>query len=327
MRDIIRIVFRFFFDKLTENKNLLYVIVPFNIGDVICNACFSYYAQQRKKKLATVLVLKERMKGLELKYPHIAGIIYLPDFEMDLVSRYMTEVVNYETDNAFYGHFKIIQSTMIVDFGVPLTDDYKKYCYNLPDEVQFIPPPPQSPLTEVEIANLKAKYFIDKERTIILFPHANSVTFDGHFWKIMVDRLKAKNYKIYCNVASPKETPTQGTEPMITNFRELAWLAENVNCCVGLRSGIFDFLCTTNATKILSVMQFPLFHHDDLKAMFPEKNVQMFFTATEFLRKPMQYFQAQGIEAEINLRHPNIKHAKIYSSDAQMLEDMLKNIY
>ena len=30
-----------FFDKLTENKNLLYVIVPFNIGDVICNACFS----------------------------------------------------------------------------------------------------------------------------------------------------------------------------------------------------------------------------------------------------------------------------------------------
>ena len=88
-----------FFEQLTQYKKLLYVIVPHSIGDVIFNAAFSVYVQKRKNKLGTILIVNERMKGLDLDYPHIAGIIYLSTYQLEVSRIYILSTKLFETEN------------------------------------------------------------------------------------------------------------------------------------------------------------------------------------------------------------------------------------
>lgn len=115
-------------------------------------------------------------------------------------------------------------------------------------------------------------YLLDKERTIILMPYAYSQkNLEESFWTRLVLELIKKNKSyiiLYTNVASSREKVIPGTAPLITTLPELVYLAEKINCFIGLRSGIFDLLVFTNA-RLLYVMQGSYF---DLKRSYNHTN-------------------------------------------------------
>lgn len=122
---------------------------------------------------------------------------------------------------------------------------------------------------------------MDKERTIILAPYTNSVeTLQESFWVNLVQRLKQKNkdYIFYTNVASPQEKVIPGTAPIVTTFPELIYLAEKVNCFIGMRSGIFDLLAFTNAKLLYINKDIRGWWFYDLKLNFNHTNSRAFYT-------------------------------------------------
>ena len=111
----------------------------------------------------------------------------------------------------------------------------------------MIPPLIESP-TDYQKQRLHSDYVLDKKRTIVLAPYANScANLEEAFWEKLASELIGKGYVLYTNVASSREKVISGTAPMTTTFNELIYLAEKVNCFIGLRSGIFDLLAFTNA--------------------------------------------------------------------------------
>ena len=70
---------------------------------------------------------------------------------------------------------------------------------------------------------------------------------EENFWEKLASELIGKGYVLYTNVSNSREKVIQGTAPMTTTFQELMYIAEKVNCFIGMRSGIFDLLVFTNA--------------------------------------------------------------------------------
>ena len=154
----------------------------------------------------------------------------------------------YETDNYIYGHFHLRRDgSHIWDDKLSFLNRYKENVFGLPLETELIPPLIEPP-TDYQKQRLHSDYVLDKKRTIILAPHANThANLEKTFWERLASELIGKGYVLYTNVASPREKVIAGTAPMTTTFNELIYLAETVNCFIGLRSGIFDLLAFTNA--------------------------------------------------------------------------------
>ena len=304
-----------FFEQLTQYKKLLYVIVPHSIGDVIFNAAFSVYVQKRKNKLGTILIVNERMKGLDLDYPHIAGIIYLSTYQLEVLRIYILSTKLFETENTFYGHFDVDEKGLPkTDINLNMVENYRQIVYSLPPDAPFQLPPSPKKISEQNISELKQKYFIDKERTVIIFPQANSdVNLPPKFWEVLTERLKAKNYKVYTNIAATWEQLIAGTEPLTANFRELYWLSKQIRCVIGLRSGIFDFLAATSDVQIFSVAYFP---HDSSywHELSPKCNVKIFQSITKFIAPLAEQCRKYGVNVNIRLTHKKVKPEEIYLS-------------
>ena len=128
---------------------------------------------------------------------------------------------------------------------------------------------------------LHERYILNKERMIILASYANSIAnIEESFWIKLASELAQKgDYVLYTNVAAPNEKVIPGTAPIVTTYQELFYLAEEVNCFIGLRSGIFDLLAFTNA-RLLYINR--MIHHWFLRFgyKFQSHKRQSFLPAT-----------------------------------------------
>lgn len=247
-----------FLRYITKNKDTLYVICPFNIGDFLINGGLCHALLKKKHKKKCVLIERDRFVNSGLNFVGVAEIQYIPQLLMDLVRRYIYATREYENDNYIYGHFQMKKNCedwkagLIRTPNISFVDSYKKDVFGLSLDTELLPPLIDPP-TYSQKQLLSSSYVLDKERTIILMPYANSRSnLEESFWTTLILELAKKNkdYIFYTNVVSlnhPKEKIIPGTAPMVITFQELMYVAEKVNCFIGLRSGIFDLLAFTNA--------------------------------------------------------------------------------
>ena len=235
-----------FLNQLASNKDWLYLIMPASIGDIIYTGGLSYAVQKRKGKSATVFVLRDRMKNFSIQYENFAHFVYLSDMNMTILQQYFYVTGKYETDNIIYGHFKDESKGVrgwadlkyhFSDLNLHAIDRFKKDVFNIPMDTPFLLPK-IAPITSENISELNQKYTLDKEKTIILFPYTWTIKPpDPSFWVVMAQELKKKNYIVYTNVDgfSAREKAIAGTNPIVTNFREMYYISDKIKCFVGMR--------------------------------------------------------------------------------------------
>lgn len=311
-----------FLAEITQNNDWLYLLAPFSIGDFLIAGGLSYAAQAKKNKSATVLIAQDRMKNLGITFENVVGTIYLPIDLINAVGTFITATENYERDNFFYGNYKI-GDERAYDDSINAVDRFKRYVFDLPLSTPLMPPIVE-PLTDEKIYNLHEKYFLNRERTIILLPYAKTFeTLDINFWIRLVKIFADKNYIVYTNVAED-EQPVAGTEPLNVNFAELNFIADKVKCFIGLRSGVFDFLGMTDA-KIFCLLKFAMWDWD-IKFLYGHDNGRTFYDAVQY-KKPLEdYLKAKGLPPKIELSHPHIDSRDIYFSYDDILNAVIDEV-
>jgi len=311
--------------KLVVNKNWLYLVSPFSIGDYLLNAGFSLALQERKHKNATVMIVTERMKNLQLEWKNIVKTIYLSDSQMNLLKDFVVRNSYYEDDNFFYGHFRVKNGRFVWNKELGFVDRYRQdiFSFNPPVALQK---PVVKVVPEKNIRALEEKYILDKDKTIILIPYATSSKgLDEIFWKELVRQLKEKNYIVYTNVNGISETPVEGSEPITTSFSELHYVADRVKCFVGFRCGLFDFLAMTTQARLLDIIFFPNWH-DDLRYCYPESNYKTFYSAEGFFKPIHDYIKSTEFIGDVYIRHSRIDFEDMTYSRGEMLEKILAAI-
>ena len=322
-------VIQHFFRHMTRDKNTLYVICPFNIGDFLINGGLCHALLKRKRKQSCVLIEKERFANSGLNFVGVKEVQYIPQTLMDLIRQYIYATRDYETDNYIYGHFQMRQQVenwnggLIWNENLSFVDRYKENAFGLPMDTELIPPIIVAP-TDYQKQRLHETYVLDKERTIILAPYANSLAcLDESFWAGLVSELKRKNkdYVIYTNVASSSEKVVPDTAPIVTTFPELVYLAEKVNCFIGLRSGIFDLLGFTNAKLLCVYREIDLWYYD-LKINFNHTNGKAFYIASASDQMGIRAFMQQNNINSISIDDINF-YGRVDGKDVALNADSL----
>lgn len=282
---------------ITVDKDILYILCPFSIGDFLNCGVLCHALLKKKRKKACVLILNDRFENSgSINFVGVKEIRYMSQLLMDFICQYIHVAREYETDNFIYGHFPVKQNTKLLIWNKNLSfvDRWKENAFGLPLDTEFIPPIIDLP-TDYQKQLLNYNYFLDKERTIILAPHATSSKLEQPFWIELVSELAKKNkdYVFYTNVASFNEKVIPSTAPIITNFSELMYVAKHVKCFIGLRSGLFDLLAFTNA-RLTYILNKSLPWYYDLKLNYNHTNSKAIYLVSAPEQAQLQAFMQQN---------------------------------
>ena len=316
-----------FIRQMTPNKDWLYIFQPFGIGDFLYTGGLSLAVQKRNNKSATVLIVNERMENLNIIYENVADIILLNADTMDFVKNFFYVTGNYEGDNYIYGHFhRTASGSYDWDESLHLIDRYKKDVFKIPMDTPY-EKPIVSPISEENIAELHAKYILDKDKTIVITPYTYSTKpLDMRFWMFLVMVLTEKGYVIYTNVSElvEHEKPIPGTEPISINFRELYYISDKVKCFLGSRVGIFDFLVFTDA-KTINITPFPSWLWD-VNILYPNSRSRTLYNAMDYIAPLLENAHKDKVHAEMKLSHEHINNEDICYSYEEILNNVLNEV-
>lgn len=92
---------------------------------------------------------------------------------------------------------------------------------------------------------------IEKEKTVILFPYANTLHVpETDFWNEVVHLIREKGYKAATYVYE-KESPIEGTSAVFCKLDQLVLMAEYAGFVVGVRNGLMDIVGRAKCRKII----------------------------------------------------------------------------
>ena len=269
---------------ITRDKDVLYVFCVNHIGDFVITGGLCHALLKKKGKQACVLICGDRFKNYGLSFVGVTEIRGLSQTELDILEKYCAETGEYEGDNYIYsapfGKIKGSDGQYRYRYnrGFSFLNRIRVTALNLPVDTKLLPPLIK-PVTDAQKQRLHENYILDKKRTIIFTPYATVMkSLEETFWTEMVAELKRKNseYVFYTNVATPNEKVIPGTEPIVTSFPELMYIAEKVNCFIGIRSGIFDLLALTNA-RLLCIPRHSNWWTYDLNINYNHTNGRAFY--------------------------------------------------
>ena len=289
------------FRHMTADKNTLYVLCPFNIGDFLINGGLCHALLKKKRKRACVLIERDRFANCGLNFVGVKKVRYIPLMVMDLVRQYIMATCEFETDNFIYGHFHSlgnIKDWVAVHAWNPKLSFVNRWEENVPGlplDTEVIPPL-INPLADFQKQRLHETYVLDKERTIIIMPYNTNGTFEDAFWIKLVSEIKQKKKGcvLYTNVANSREKVIPGTSPLVTTFQELTYIADKVNCFIGMRSGIFDLLAFTNAKLLYMNWDIENWWFFDLNLNFNHTNSRAFYLLSALEQKNLRAFMQQN---------------------------------
>ena len=114
------------------------------------------------------------------------------------------------------------------DFQYPTIDDAKIYVDNI-----------------FEINGLSGK------KVILLCPSANTIDpLSWNFWCVLAEILEENGYKV-CTNAADKEPVIPGTTRIFLQYKYMIEFTNRCDFCIGLRSGLFDFIAMTKSKLIV----------------------------------------------------------------------------
>ena len=312
-----------FFEMISADKERLYVFSTKGIGDFIISGGLSYAVQKRKNKKSTVLVVQHAKKNTGLLFPNVTGILSIDESVVGTLNEYFDATGNYEGDNYIFANIRKGNGEYVWDLSLNMLDRFKKDALKIPLDSPFVYPIIDE-VSEENANALKEKYILDKERTIILLPHAKTFKkLPENFWVTMAKRLKEKNYIVYTNVADDEKS-IEGTEPIKVNFIELNFITDKVKCFIGLNSGVFIFLAMTDA-KLFNITHFPHWYWD-ISILFPDCDNRTFYDTTNYTSKIRNIFKMYDLSVNINYAHKKVATENIFNSRTDMLEAILNEV-
>ncbi|MCL2698894.1 MAG: hypothetical protein FWE68_01130 [Defluviitaleaceae bacterium] len=133
--------------------------------------------------------------------------------------------------------------------GLNYQDYYKYWVFGL-DEAAA-PDVPAAECNEGYIRELFRENNLQKGKTVILSPYANSMPgIPSELFEKLAERLKSKGYSVATNAAGD-EKPVPGTVSLGFPVKELIPVAEYAGAFAGLRSGLFDVLISASCKKVI----------------------------------------------------------------------------
>ncbi len=85
-----------------------------------------------------------------------------------------------------------------------------------------------------------------------LAPMSNSFRLlPGSFWQALADRLTEAGWQVLVNKGPEGEPPVAGAQPVDLSHAELVGFLDDVDCVIGLRSGLLDVVSSTRAPMIV----------------------------------------------------------------------------
>ena len=291
-----------FLEKVCVRRDWLYIVCPYDIGDFIISGGLSYAIQQKKQKAGTVLIVKEYLRNIGIEFPNVKKVIYLRHEDMDKLREYIHSQRLYSKDNYVYGHFPVSLNSqmLLMSDGLLFLERYKKDVYKLPmcTKLQkFVVK--ELPVCEKNI--LHEDYQLNSDKTIVLSPYAYSLaTLGNEFWVDLADSLKEKGFIVYTNVAGGNEAAIPGTKELRVGLKEIFYIAGQIRCFLGLRSGLMDYLVHGN-TRILCVSPIDGWW-GDLKEMFPERDVETIYYLDEELELARQTIERRAKQTNMSIR-------------------------
>lgn len=92
---------------------------------------------------------------------------------------------------------------------------------------------------------------LDPQKTIILFPYANTIQpIHIDIWERLARNLREDGYMVCTNV-EPGGLAIPGTVSVFVPYEDLIPFVERCGCVIGLRSGIFDIIADANCNKVV----------------------------------------------------------------------------
>ena len=313
---------KIFLERITPNNDYLYIFQPQGPANILCAGGFSYAAQTKKNKIATVLIVQEGLENFGIKYENVIKISYISPQILNAVQKYLDDSQIHETDNFIYGYLDTGNAkNFTVAEGLSLIDYYREKVFNLPPNTPCHSPI-ITPPSEDDIAYWNQQYILDKERTIILSAYVNPENKpEIKFWINLAQKLVEKKYIVYSYVKNFSDRTIPNIKAIYANLSELSYIADNVKCFVSSHPGISNFLAMNTNAKIFSINEFPVWFWDT-KINFPKSNSHTFYIVNKFLEPIFKSVDKDGVIIQLEFFHPNISSQKIFYS----YEDMLKNI-
>ena len=302
--------------ELMTDPNKLYIVCPHGIGDLIIIGGFAHALRKKYGKDSVEMIAQERIKSLDIAFDDVDEIKHVPREYLYAFRDYCKRTKRYIGGNYIYGHYALNEQGRLVFTGrLSFADQYRNDICYLPLDTPYHAPYVKDISDEAK-TKLRTDYVIDKERTVILAPHANTYRpMERDFWKRLIENLNRNGAVVYTNVGKnvkgELEAPLEGTLPLHVNLNEIYWLADKIKCIIGLRSGLFDLLVFSKAT--LFCMAYNKLQ-TDLKEMFPSTNSNC---RTMYLM--------ESVDPEI-LRQRHVRAEEVFPTVDDLLEELIKSI-
>ena len=314
---------KLFLERITPNKDCLYIFQPMGLADMLCAGGLSYAAQEKFGKSSTVLIVHENAKNFGIAYENVSKISYIAPQILDAIKKYLEDNDIHHTDNFIYGYFDTNKLTnFTVAEGLNMVDYYKQKVFDIPPDTPCRPPI-ITPFSAEEIDYWNNNYVLDKERAIILSPYANFKSAEEiNFWHNMARKLTEKNYIVYTYLEHSSQKPFPNTAPIWANVSELSYIANNVKCVISSDLGVAFLLAMNTATNILLINRFPAWFWDVVQ-IFPSSNSRTLYEVSDFIKPIIEICKKDDIIPQIEFSHPKINSADIFYSYESMLSGIL----
>ena len=317
---------------IKSEKNTYFVICPYHIGDFLISGGLAHAIKKPKGKSNLKIIALQYLQKINVQFQGVDGFIFISQPQMNEIINYVHASENYVTQDYIYGHYKINKQNgwVISDIDFDFVQQYKHDIYNLPLNTE-LKKPVFKEISKPEIDKLHTDYILDKQKTIILAPYAYSEPhfLSADFWTVLTLNLKSRGFTVYTNIGNDREQSIPETLPLKTTFSELFYISDKVNCFIGFRSGILDFLAFSQA-KILSINKLDRWRND-LKLIFPDSNSQTFYYTKPILDSLNYYLQifgkSNGLDISVSAtpKHKNL-NSKFCSSFNELLQNVLISI-
>lgn len=230
-----------------RDKDNLYIICPYGIGDILVGALLADKLRKKNKykdKNKVVFLIRSNYSSMGKALKEFGECV--ADTRLaKKKEEYVIFTKQFHGKNYIYGHFPKNKDKKIC-YGICVNDyvwqDYCVYVYHVKKDSLF---------HIVDTSGFENN--LREKRKVIICPYAYSTgMLPEKFWETLVEKLRQRNYQIYTNVSS-SEKEVRGTERLECSLSEILDIANSAKAVIAMRSGICDLLAVKSLAPLFVI--------------------------------------------------------------------------
>ncbi len=232
-----------------ERPNSAIFITSYALGDLVyALACIEVWHKMNPEK-KIVLIADPNKKEIIESYSSFDEVLYYG--RNTKLGKQILVHLNGSWFYSFVGRNRGIYNTIPEQiYGRKLGRnnlDLLKDYLQLPNNSEIVYPKPQ----KVEITSIP-NFGKSKDKIVVINPYSsgNTICRCTELLNKIVDVLKDKGFIVYSNIVGEQE-PLNGTDPLRCDLLEMYSIADEIPLVVSVRSGIVDWIVSTNSKKFV----------------------------------------------------------------------------